>query len=48
MSDWTVKAMGLPDKFLLGNSGGGIINNTASESIIVSVHLAQYKKMKEL
>ena len=47
MMDWSVKVLGLPDKFLLKNSGGGIISNTASESIIVSIHVAKYKKLKE-
>ena len=28
--DWSVKAMGLPDHFLLKNSGGGIVNNSAT------------------
>ena len=28
--DWSAKALGLPDQFLLKNSGGGIINNSAS------------------
>lgn len=28
--DWSAKALGLPEKFLLKNSGGGIINNSAT------------------
>lgn len=40
--------MDLPEKFLLKNSGGGIINNSATESMFVSVHAAKFKKMKEL
>ena len=30
------------------NSGGGIINNSASESIFNSVHVAKFVKRKEL
>lgn len=48
MVDWSAKFLGLPDKFLLKNSGGGIINNSATESMFVSVHAAKFKKMKEL
>lgn len=48
MVDWSVKMLGLPDKFLLNNTGGGIINNSATESMFVSVHAAKFKKMKEL
>ncbi len=46
--DWTAKALGLPEKFQLKGAGGGVINNSASESILVSVHMAKYKKLKEL
>ena len=48
MVDWSARMLGLPDKFLLKNSGGGIINNSATESMFVSVHAAKFKKMKEL
>jgi glutamate/tyrosine decarboxylase-like PLP-dependent enzyme len=48
MMDWSAKAIGLPEKFLLKNSGGGIINNSATESIFVSAHAAKFKKLKEL
>ena len=40
--------LGLPEHFLLKNSGGGIINNSASESIFSTVHAAKYAKRKEL
>lgn len=46
--DWSTQALGLPEKFLIKNSGGGIINNSTSESVFVSAHAAKYKKMKEL
>jgi aromatic-L-amino-acid/L-tryptophan decarboxylase len=46
--DWSAKALGLPDHFLLSNSGGGIINNSATESIFNSVHIAKFAKRKEL
>lgn len=46
--DWSAKALGLPEKFLIKNSGGGIINNSASESIFNTVHTAKFAKMKEL
>lgn len=46
--DWSAKAMGLPEKFLLKNSGGGALNNSASESIFNSVHAAKFCKMKNL
>lgn len=38
----------MPEVFLLKNSGGGIINNSATESILTSVHTAKYAKLKEL
>lgn len=46
MMDWSAKALGLPDKYLIKNSGGGIMNNSASESMFVSVHVAKFKKLK--
>jgi aromatic-L-amino-acid decarboxylase len=44
--DWSAKALGLPEKFLLKNSGGGIISNSASESIFNTVHVAKFSKLK--
>src|ERR1700751_279371 len=32
--DWLVTALGLPDKFLSTNSGGGVIQDTASSSAL--------------
>lgn len=46
MMDWSAKALGLPEAFLIKNSGGGIINNSASESVFVSAHVAKFKKLK--
>ena len=46
--DWSAKALGLPQHFLLKNSGGGIINNSASESFFNSAHIAKFAKRKEL
>lgn len=46
--DWSAKAIGLPDVFLLKNSGGGIIGNSCTEAILTSVHVAKYAKIKEL
>lgn len=46
--DWCAKALGLPQKFLIKNAGGGIINNSATESIFTSAHAAKFLKMKEL
>lgn len=48
MVDWSAITLGLPEAFLLKNSGGGIINNSTSESIFVSAHAAKFQKMKEL
>lgn len=48
MVDWSAKALGLPECFLLKSTGGGIINNSATESIFVSVHVAKFAKRKEL
>lgn len=48
MVDWSAKALGLPERFLLKNEGGGIINNSATESMFTSAHVAKFAKMKEL
>ena len=48
MVDWTVLALGLPEKFLMKNSGGGIINTTISEGTFLAIHVAKRRKMKEL
>ena len=48
MLDWAAKAMSLPSKFLLNNTGGGMLNGGASESMLLSIHVAKSKKMKKL
>ena len=40
--------LGLPDKFLLKNSGGGGIIYTISEGFFLSVNAAKYRKINEL
>lgn len=44
--DWVAKAFGLPEHFLLKNSGGGEVNNSATESVFISIHAAKHKKMQ--
>ena len=46
--DWTVKGLGLPEKFLLKNQGGASIMNSVTESIFNTVHAAKKRKMAEL
>lgn len=46
--DWVAKMVGLPDKFLLKNEGGGSIQTTIGTNIFLSIHSAKMKKMKEL
>ncbi len=46
--DWCAIAMNLPEKFLIKNQGGGIINASVSESSVVSVHAAKIAKNVEL
>ena len=46
--DWSALALGLPEAFLLKNSGGGMVANSASDSIFTTVHMAKYAKRKEL
>ncbi len=48
VSDWVVKALDLPKKFLFSESGGGIIINTISEGVWVMVHSAKKRKFVEL
>ena len=48
MVDWVGQALGLPETFLFKNEGGAIINPSASESIVVSVHAAKRRKMAEI
>jgi len=46
--DWVVKLMGLPEKFLLKNTGGGTICSSVTHGYFNAVTVAKYKKMKEL
>ena len=48
MSDWSVKALGLPEIFLMQNQGGAVINQSTTENILLVVHAAKRKKMNEL
>ena len=48
MADWTALALGLPEKFLMKNEGGGIFYTTISEGIFLGMHGAKRRKMKEL
>ena len=41
MLDWLVPALGLPEKFLSTGSGGGVIQDTASSSILCAVLAAR-------
>jgi aromatic-L-amino-acid/L-tryptophan decarboxylase len=48
MMDWCVQALGLPDKFLLKNAGGGIIGNNVTESVMLSINAAKHRVLKRL
>jgi Glutamate decarboxylase and related PLP-dependent proteins len=48
VADWGVQMFGLPEKFLLKNTGGGVILSNVGESLFLTVHAAKIKKMKEL
>lgn len=48
MIDWTGKALGLPEEFLFSGTGGGVINSSATESILVTVHSGKRRKMNEI
>ncbi len=39
--DWLVEMMGLPDAFLSGSSGGGVIQDTASSAILCAILAAR-------
>jgi glutamate/tyrosine decarboxylase-like PLP-dependent enzyme len=45
--DWIVQMLGLPEKFLFKNTGGGMITNTVGEGIFLSVQAAKCQKMKD-
>nr|CAD7445948.1 unnamed protein product [Timema bartmani] len=49
--DWFGRALGLPDEFLHsspGSTGGGVIQGSASECILVSMLAARYQAVKHL
>lgn len=48
MMDWTVHALGLPEKFYRTEQGGAAIISSASEGIFLAVHAAKTLKLKEL
>lgn len=43
--DWSAISLGLPEQFLLKNSGGGIIGNSTSENIFNTIHAAKKRKL---
>jgi glutamate/tyrosine decarboxylase-like PLP-dependent enzyme len=47
MVDWSVQAMNLPKKFLICNTGGGVIIGSATESLFLAVHAAKISKINE-
>lgn len=48
VSDWVVKMMGLPSKFLMRNEGGGVMTTSVTHSYFNAATVAKYKKLKEL
>lgn len=46
--DWNASALGLPSKFYMKGTGGGIINQSTSESIFIVVNAAKKKKIRDL
>ena len=48
--DWLAKMCGLPEVFLhtTEGNGGGVIQGSASESTLVSLLAAKYRKIKQL
>lgn len=47
--DWYAKAMGLPEAFISTSSiGGGVLQNSASECILISMIAARSKAIKDL
>ena len=47
MVDWSVTAMNLPEKFLIRNSGGGVMLGSATEALFLAAHAAKAKKIAE-
>jgi len=46
--DWLAKAMGLPDEFLSTSDGGGVIQGSASEAVVVVVVAARDRYLSSL
>eukprot|EP01018_Ginkgo_biloba_P016416 Gb_29512 [translate_table: standard] len=46
--DWLGKALRLPEEFLLSGKGGGVIQGTASEAVLVSLLAARDKALKRV
>jgi len=45
VSDWICRGLGLDEKFLFSNKGGGIIANTISEGCFIVIQNAKRLKM---
>ncbi|XP_034248097.1 aromatic-L-amino-acid decarboxylase-like [Thrips palmi] len=48
VTDWFGKALGLPDDFLSQGSGGGVIQSSASECVLVSMLAARAHAIRQL
>ena len=48
ISDWVVKLFGMPEKFLMKNSGGGKFMNSTTETVVLSLNCARKRKIEEL
>eukprot|EP00249_Psilotum_nudum_P018946 c27032_g1_i2 orf=156-1640(+) len=46
--DWLGKLLGLPQVFLSGGEGGGVIQGTASEAVLVTLLAARTKALKRI
>ncbi|EPZ33595.1 aromatic-L-amino-acid decarboxylase [Rozella allomycis CSF55] len=44
--DWLAKMISLPERFLSASNGGGVIQGTASESVLVTLIAAREKKIR--
>ncbi|CAH1785663.1 unnamed protein product [Owenia fusiformis] len=47
MMDWLAKLLNLPEQFLSGGKGGGVIQGTASESTLVALLAARHKAVHD-
>ncbi len=46
--DWVAKALGLPNVFWSTSSGGGVIQNSASDAIATTIVAARERRLREL